>query len=594
MAIGCIYMNFDIHAQQSDALITVTNSDNLFSGYPKTFLKDVFSSDRMSPDGKHIAGGVDGDVYILAFDGSEPVYIRPRTGLEWITDFEWTSDSEIMLNGITGGREKNVKYNITTGSTDVGSPLSGSIEDKAGGNTFYSDFDKENDKGGVYMKARDNDPPRLVLPGIYPAAMALSADGKSLAYLYLKDPDNLCLGIFGIDSMKGHDLATGLDGSLKSRIAFDPDNRHVLLSLVTDKLDNYKKHQPKADRDLDLYAVHIKTGAIIPILREEGDDILIGVEDNKVIWNKVLPNVRTCISPIDGSRIIPLIPELSFLPSWNSKGDKIALVYGNWRAADAPLNWNIGLVSVDTAGKASGTLTPLTEGFQEEYNPAWAPKGIRILYSARQNTPAFPTLESQSTDDLFIRDQGKMEHKLTNQFTEISDVAWSPDENRAVVSAVNKGDSVYRAWLIAIPEDTGEMAAVNVIKLPGDIGNILSVAWSSDGKMIAAESGYGSENRSMWIFSPEGKDIKKLTDYKSMTFNSGLNYTPDGKSIIYSGYDGKHQQLYKITATGGTPEKLTDNAYDLVYPVISPNGDRIAVTLYRHLKQVWTADITYQ
>ena len=583
-----------VYAQRTKDIIAITNSDKLYSAFPKTFLSDILRRDKIAPDGKYLAGITEGDVYILDLSGKEPVRVGKNAGMDWIDDFDWISGHELMLKGLAGGQHKNVVYEISSGKPEAGSgtDITGS---SSAGVYAYKFFDEKANTGGVYIRRNGKDPATLVLPGIYPASLCLSPDSKSLAYLYLKNPDNLCLGIYDIDSAKSRDLATGLDGSLRSEIAFDPESKHVLVSLVTDKLDNIRKHQPAADRDLDIYAVHIRTGAIIPVLIEEGDDIFVGVSGNKLIWDKVLPNVRTCLVPMNGNKVVPLIPGFSFLPSWNNTGDQLAVVYGEWRIADIPLDWNIGTFGIDTGGKVTQGIKPVAAGMNEEYGPAISPDGKSILYSARLNTSPYPTTGDQLTEDLFMQKTGSATaRKLTGQFQEISDIDWAPDNHSAVVSAMNKGDTVYQAFLVTIPSDTSKMGEVQLITPSSMKDNVLSVSWSPDGKRIAAETGDGTVNRSLWTFSPDGNNAKKLLEYEGLTFNSGLDFTPDGKSIVYSAFDGNHHQLYKLDAVGGKPVKITDNSYDLLFPQVSPQGDRIAVTLFRHTRQVWMADISYE
>ena len=578
-----------------DSNLGITNPDKLYTVFPKTFISDIFWRDKISPDGKYIAGRSEGDVYILDLANPEAQYLRKNTSLEWVNEFDWMTGQEVTLRGMAGSEDKTVTYNLSTKKETASGRLPGTGTGQISGIYIYKYFDEQSNVGGVYISRPGKENAELILPGLFPASMSLSSDQKTLAYLYLKSQYSLCLGLYNIDTKENRDLAVDLDGTLKSEITFDPENKHVMLSLVTDKLDNYQKHQAVADRDLDLYAIHIATGAIIPVLIEEGDDVLVGVAGGKIIWNKIFPNVRTCILPADGSKVIPMIPELSFMPTWNNQGDQIAVVFGNWRMADVPLNWNIGTFTINKDGSVSEGLKPIAEGEYEEYGPAWSHDGSKLLYSARQNTPAFPTAGGMLTEDLFVvKTPEKEVQKLTEQFQEISDIDLSPDDTKAVISAVKTGETKYKAFLVTLgPVEAGK-APVQEISPAGISQNILSVSWSPDGSLIACETGGGSKSKSLWTFTPEGKNEKKLVDFESLTFKSGVDFTPDGKFIVYAAFDGSHHQLFKIPAGGGSPLKLTSNTYDLLYPEISPSGEWIATTLFRHTRQIWIADLIYE
>jgi Tol biopolymer transport system component len=77
-----------------------------------------------------------------------------------------------------------------------------------------------------------------------------------------------------------------------------------------------------------------------------------------------------------------------------------------------------------------------------------------------------------------------------------------------------------------------------------------------------------------------------LLDYHGTTYD-GLDWTPDGRNIIYSGLAGDKLQLFSIPRVGGTPTQLTHDAGNLMQPRVSPDGKWIACTRIVQSKQIW-------
>jgi Tol biopolymer transport system component len=64
-------------------------------------------------------------------------------------------------------------------------------------------------------------------------------------------------------------------------------------------------------------------------------------------------------------------------------------------------------------------------------------------------------------------------------------------------------------------------------------------------------------------------------------------YSPKGKRIAYSGYDGKELEIYTIKVGGGGRFNVTDNSTDDFYPSYSPSGKKIAYVTIATAPSVW-------
>jgi Tol biopolymer transport system component len=118
-------------------------------------------------------------------------------------------------------------------------------------------------------------------------------------------------------------------------------------------------------------------------------------------------------------------------------------------------------------------------------------------------------------------------------------------------------------------------------------------AWSPDGKEIAIEDNRGGGKRSLWIVRADGSHPEKLLDYEGTTLD-GLDWTRDGKAIIYSALASDRLQLFSVLRAGGAPRQLTHDSGNLMHPRVSPGGRLIACTRIVQSKQIWRRPLSEQ
>ncbi len=78
----------------------------------------------------------------------------------------------------------------------------------------------------------------------------------------------------------------------------------------------------------------------------------------------------------------------------------------------------------------------------------------------------------------------------------------------------------------------------------------------------------------MYTINPDGSGKTKLTKGMAPSFS------PDGKKIVYSRWDGHDFEIHTINANGGGKTRLTSNSTNDFYPCYSPAGKRIAYMGY--------------
>ena len=75
----------------------------------------------------------------------------------------------------------------------------------------------------------------------------------------------------------------------------------------------------------------------------------------------------------------------------------------------------------------------------------------------------------------------------------------------------------------------------------------------------------GGGRHALWVIRSDGTGARKLVDYPMRTYG-GVDWMPDGKTLIYSALSGNRMQLFAIPAGGGLPRRLTSASAHLLHP----------------------------
>jgi Tol biopolymer transport system component len=195
------------------------------------------------------------------------------------------------------------------------------------------------------------------------------------------------------------------------------------------------------------------------------------------------------------------------------------------------------------------------------------------------------------TDDIYLRiadDTKAPELRLTDFGWEVGPAYWAPDGRRLLFTGWLKGGTPFmdRAWVATIDPKSGKLLHADLLPLPAGMRSTRWAVWSPDGKAIAVEDDQGDGKRILWVMRPDGSHARKLTDYTGNTYGA-LDWSPDGKSIIYTGLADGRNQLFTIPSAGGTPQQFTRDPANVLHPRFSPNGHWIAVSHLEKSHQIW-------
>jgi len=159
------------------------------------------------------------------------------------------------------------------------------------------------------------------------------------------------------------------------------------------------------------------------------------------------------------------------------------------------------------------------------------------------------------------------------------DPAYSPDGKRLAYAASENGRRELRVLDLA---SGGSTTLVTV----GGATWPLYPSWSPDGSAIVYQHTGG-------IFEPYRLVVVNVADKSSRdlartqgSWTARPHFSRDGRYVYYTARAGKVAQLYRVAASGGSPEPLTALSRHVEEGLVSPDGSLLA---FRRNSEVWGA-----
>jgi TolB protein len=193
--------------------------------------------------------------------------------------------------------------------------------------------------------------------------------------------------------------------------------------------------------------------------------------------------------------------------------------------------------------------------------------GIKGVFGTRV---AYITARQQGDGRLYslvVSDQdGFNEHTIMESADPIMSPAWSPDSRQlAYVSFEGNQSSIWVQTL-----RTGNRFRISA--KPGING---APSFSPDGRKLVVTLGGVDGNLDIYVLDVNSRQATRLTTHRAIDTEG--TWSPDGDYIYFTSDRSGGPQVYRIRATGGSPERVTFEGSYNARPRLSPDGDKLAM-----------------
>jgi Tol biopolymer transport system component len=249
-------------------------------------------------------------------------------------------------------------------------------------------------------------------------------------------------------------------------------------------------------------------------------------------------------------RTFTSLPGAEIQPAFSADGSTVAYLWTGGEGGEP----DIYVQKVDSftpVRLTSGVVGPLS-------NPAWSPDGKEIAFLRYLGQNRFGLCVINVTTR-FIRVLTQVEAAPFPIGPKIF-LDWSPDGRYFVTT--------HRRQLVLISTSTGKLQPLT--SAPSQTLGDFEGVFSPDGRKIAFRqtAGFGLDN--LFVVPVSGGQPVQLTHRRSAI--SGHTWSADGKTVIFSA----QRSLWRVSASGGEPWRITDGTVNALQPVASRAGGRLA------------------
>jgi TolB protein len=245
---------------------------------------------------------------------------------------------------------------------------------------------------------------------------------------------------------------------------------------------------------------------------------------------------------------------------------------------------DLGIISVDDQTPASKPGRVFQASNSEDQGMAWSPNGKWVVFHSHRD----------KTDDLFLQpaDGSLSPRQITTGGVETGWPRWSPDGRWIAYSSY---PGPYRSthgklYVLGIDQNTGQVTqAAAPVDIDGQTETAGDPDWMPDSDRLVFEShGAVPGRKSLAEVSRKGGPARKIIDFESDQVFSGISASPDGKWVAYVAQapDASYQ-IFRVPVAGGARQQVTTDPNHKTQPSFSPDGARVAFTIWRYDVQFW-------
>ena len=232
-------------------------------------------------------------------------------------------------------------------------------------------------------------------------------------------------------------------------------------------------------------------------------------------------------------------------------------------------------------------------------------RNVRLVRPARQGVVPYREYIGSAVETLEVESGRRLVLHRTQDSIQAPN--WTPDGRRLILNhngrmfsyelgsrsirGIDTGEQVRNNNDHALSFDgrwlglsSGQVSTVYVVPIEGGTPRQVTNenpsylhGWSPDGKYLVY-TGIRGDEADIYRIPASGGTEERLTDTQGL--DDGSEYTPDGRYIYFNSERSGHMQIWRMRSDGSEEEQVTSDEFNNWFPHLSPDGKWIAFLTY--------------